>query len=338
VRGFGTRRVILGLACALLLTSCSSSEGQGSDPMQVVENPVAATPAASPVTTTEPAGRVLSVPVDVTALATDDRSRTLVAALTEPAELRLYDLDNLGTTPRSVPLPGPAEQLSVAGGAVVASVPSAGQLVRVALPGGEVSTVDVPGQPAATTQSAGKTLVAVRDRKSIAVLAQGEVTKTISGELYSADRVVTSGGQAVVLDRLRTALFQVDVAAGTVDEGLRAGFGAANVVADSFGRVLVTDTRAGALLAFSTDPLLLRQRYPVPGGIYGIAYDTKRHLAWVTLTERNQVVGFDVRGGEPTEKYRIPSVRQPNSVTVDERSGRVVVGSAAGEGIQVIEP
>jgi hypothetical protein len=58
----------------------------------------------------------------------------------------------------------------------------------------------------------------------------------------------------------------------------------------------------------------------------------------VTLTERNEVVGYDVRGGEPVEKYRFPTVRQPNSVTVDEQSGRVVVGSAAGEGTQVITP
>ena len=58
----------------------------------------------------------------------------------------------------------------------------------------------------------------------------------------------------------------------------------------------MTDTRGGALLAFSLDPLLLRQNYPVPGAPYAIAYDRERDLAWVTLTETNEVVGYDVAG------------------------------------------
>jgi DNA-binding beta-propeller fold protein YncE len=100
----------------------------------------------------------------------------------------------------------------------------------------------------------------------------------------------------------------------------------------------VTDTRGGALLAFATGPVLLKQRYPVPGAPYGIAYDPKRDLAWVTLTERNEVVGYYVAGGEPTEKYRFPTVVQPNSVTVDPDSGRVFVASATGGGVQVMQP
>jgi ABC-type ATPase involved in cell division len=84
--------------------------------------------------------------------------------------------------------------------------------------------------------------------------------------------------------------------------------------------------------------LLLRQRYPTPGGAYGIAYDGERDLAWVTLTERNEVVGLDIAGGEPEEVARFATVRQPDSVTVDERTGSVVVASGDGDGLQVIEP
>jgi DNA-binding beta-propeller fold protein YncE len=100
--------------------------------------------------------------------------------------------------------------------------------------------------------------------------------------------------------------------------------------------VLVADTKGGALLAFSLDPLLMRQRYPVPGAPYGLAYDPKRDLLWVTLTATNEVVGFDVTGGEPEEKHRFPTVEQPNNVAVDPISGRVIVASATGKGIQVI--
>ena len=114
--------------------------------------------------------------------------------------------------------------------------------------------------------------------------------------------------------------------------------GATNGVVDRFDRVLVADTRGGALLAFSVDPLLMRQRFPVPGSPYGIAYDRERDLVWVTLTETNEVVGFAVAGEEPLERHRFPTVVQPDSVAVDPVSGRVVVASGTGGGVQVVQP
>jgi hypothetical protein len=329
--------VAISLLGVLLLSGCSAS-GKPTDNLQIVANPVAATAPISPAVTAPPVGKVIAAPSAVTALATDPSTRTLAVALANPPSLLLYNLDALDSTPRSVALPGAAERLTASPGRILASIPTKDQLGEISLPGGELTTVPIQGQPAGATIAGAQTLVAVRNRPAVEVVVGGTVTKTIGGQLYSADDVVTSGGTTVVLDRLRTALFRVDVAGGQVAEGLRAGDGATNAVADSYGRVLVTDTRDGALMAFSTNPLLMRQRYPVPGGIYGIAYDSTRHLAWVTLTQRNEVVGYDVRGGEPVEKYRFATVRQPNSVTVDEQTGRVAVGSAAGEGTQVITP
>ncbi|GAA1938158.1 hypothetical protein [Amycolatopsis minnesotensis] len=329
------RLVAIPLACALAVTACSSGASQKDD-LQIVQNPVAAVPATAPAVTAKPAGTVFAAPGNVTAVATT--GTTLAVGLQTPPSVRLYDLGALTAPPKSVPLPGPAERITSSAGRLLASVPGSGQVAEIALPAGTVTELAVPGTPSAATAVGDQTLVSVRDRKEIAVLAGGKVARTIGGSLYSADDVLTTGDKTVVLDRLRTALFSVDVQGGKVGEGLRAGEGVANAVADSFGRVLVTDVKAGALIAFSTDPLLMRQRYPVPGGAYGIAYDAKKALAWVTLTGLNQVVGYDVRGGEPVEKYRFPTVRQPNSVAVDETTSRVVVGSAAGEGIQVITP
>lgn len=144
------------------------------------------------------------------------------------------------------------------------------------------------------------------------------------------------GDRQVQLDRLRSAVFERD--GDKNGSGLRAGDGATNAVPDRYSRLLVVDTRGGELMAFSVNPLIMRQRFPVPGAPYGIAYDAKRDLAWVTLTERNEVVGFNVAGGEPVEKYRFPTLRQPNAVATDEASGRVYVSSANNGGIQVISP
>uniref|UniRef100_UPI0039BF37A7 YncE family protein n=1 Tax=Lentzea alba TaxID=2714351 RepID=UPI0039BF37A7 len=148
-------------------------------------------------------------------------------------------------------------------------------------------------------------------------------------------------GRKVELDQLRSAVFEMtkdDKGAETRGPGLRAGDGATNAVPDRFNRLLVVDTRGGEFIAFSINPLIMRQRYPVPGSPYGIAYDAKRDIAWITLTERNEVVGLDVAGGEPTEKHRFSTVRQPNTVSVDQETGRVTVTSGDNGGIQVISP
>lgn len=333
------RRFWTAPAAVLLAASLAACTGQGGgDALQVVQNPQAAVAAASPQPSVAPAGTVAPLDADVAAMAVDPASRTLAVAVAAPPAVLLYDLDALDAAPQRVALPSPAAELTVSGATLLAPLPAANVLARIGLPAGDLSTVPVPGGPAGAAVDGEHTLVALRQDKAVAVVDGDRVTTTITGGLYSADDVLVGDGHPVVLDRLRTALFAVDVPGGSVDEGLRAGQGATNATVDSFGRVLVTDTRGGGLLAFSTDPFLLRQRYPVPGGIYAIAYDARRHVAWVTLTERNEVVGFDIRGGEPMEKYRYPTVRQPNSVTVDERTSRVVVGSAAGEGIQVISP
>lgn len=308
----------------------------GADPLQVAAVLQAATPAASPQPASRPAGTVLPVGAPVSALAIDAASRNLAVAVTGPDRLLLYDLATLDAAPRTVPLPGAVEQLDLgAPGEVLAPVPSAGMVLRVAFADAQVRRVPVGGAPAAAAVVGERTVVAMQDR--LVVLEGDAVARTVAGFTGAAD-VVAVGGRAAVLDRLRTAVATVDPADGRIGPALRAGNGATNAVGDRFGRVLVTDTRDGELLAFSAEPMIMRQRYPVPGAPYAIAYDSRRDLTWVTLTERNEVVGFDVAGGEPVERYRFATVRQPNAVAVDEGSGIVVVASGVGEGIQVVQP
>lgn len=333
------RRLTVLVTAALVLPACTSDSGRG-DPLQVVENPVAATPATSPERAGKPAGTVIAAEGKATAVAVQPDSRLLATAVTgtDGNIVLLYDLDNLRAEPKRLAVPGPVERLAPDRGAqFVGTIPSEDRLVHLSAEG-VVGETALEGGPVSVLDQGERRLVALRAARAIGVLEYEQRTKTIAGELQSADQLVAAGDHVVVLDRLRSALFEIDVAKGSVGVGLRAGDGATNAVADRYHRVLVTDTRDGALLAFSADPLVLRQRFPVPGGIYGITYDGRRDLAWVTLTGRNEVVAFDVGGGEPEEKLRFVTVRQPNSVTVDERTGRVIVASAAGEGLQVIEP
>jgi DNA-binding beta-propeller fold protein YncE len=328
--------VTTALLCGVALAACSSSQ-QSQDDLQAVPNLVAATPATSPPPAAAPAGDIVALPGDATATIADPATHILAVAISKPAELLLFSLTDPHATPKAVPLPGTVSHLSLAGGAVLAPVAAANQVVQVAIPAGTTTVVAVPGGPTSATSYQGQLLVTVPARHAIDVLTDGRVTRTISGAV-NPDQILTAGGKVMMLDRIRSALFDVDTAGGSVGAGQRAGEGATNAAVDGYGRVLVTDTRTGELLAFAPGPVLMRQRSPVPGVPFGIAVDSRRNLAWVTATGLNQVIGYQLAGGQPVEKYRLPTVRQPNSVAVDPDSGRVFVASADGGGMQVMQP
>jgi DNA-binding beta-propeller fold protein YncE len=148
------------------------------------------------------------------------------------------------------------------------------------------------------------------------------------------DALVTQGNTAVVLDRGQTSVTTISASGTDADHALRAGEGATTMATDSAGRVLVADTRGDELLVFGSDPLILRQRYPVPDAPYGLAGSSK--LAWVSQTAINTVVGYDLATGIPVEKVRYRTVQQPNSLAFDEASGTLYVVSGSGAGVQVI--
>lgn len=319
---------VLLMVCAAVGTGCSS--GEPSDELMVTDNPVAATAAQSPPAATKPAGAVTPF-ADVTALAYEPESATLAVATGDAVQL--FHLGDTLKPTHEVAVA--ATTLSVSGADFQAAAGK--DIVRITTDGDASPAVSLEGTPSGAATLEDRTLVAVKDKRAVAVVRDGKVLRMISGDMMSADQVLSTGKGAVVLDRLRNAVFELDVRGARVAQGLRAGQGATNAVTDRFGRVLVADTRGGALLAFSLDPLLLRQNYPVAGAPYGMAYDDSRDLVWVTLTETNEVVGYAVAGEEPKEKYRFPTVAQPNTVAVDRTTGRVVVASGTGEGIQVID-
>lgn len=319
------------LLVAGLVAGCGNVGGATDQPTELSPGPASA-PRDGPA----PAGTVLALGVPATSVVVDPRTATVAVALTDPPRLLLSTLD--GTAPsRQVPLPGPAADLLLAaeGGPLLAPVALPPTLVRVPLDGGAPSNTDLDGAPRGAVVVGGRIVVALGDR--LVVLDEDGTRRTVPG-FADATRLAPAGSKVAVLDRGRTAVSLVDPASGESGPALRAGNGAVDAVVDRFGRTLVTDVRDSELLIFAGDPLLLRQRFPVPGAPYGLAYDGRRDLAWLTLTARNEVVGFNVAGGEPVVVHRFPTVHQPDAVAVDPVSGRVVVVSASGAGLQVIDP
>ncbi len=238
---------------------------------------------------------------------------------------------------RQVPLPGAATGLAGDDqGRVYAS--TRGGYFRIDIAAGTATLIGVDGQHATDF-----TAIARRaDGKLVLGSADGTVYTLSSDTAVGAslqifarvDAIVAQGNTVVVLDRGQTSVTTISASGDDADHALRAGEGATTMATDSAGRVLVADTRGGGLLVFGSDPLILRQRYPVRDAPYGLAGSSS--LAWVSQTATNTVVGYDLATGIPVEKVRYRTVQQPNSLAFDEASGTLYVVSGSGAGVQVI--
>ncbi|MDA3643100.1 hypothetical protein LZ318_19490 [Saccharopolyspora indica] len=325
------RRLVITCLIATLLTGCATDKP--SDPLQVTDTLTAATPATSPPATTAPAGTVHPAP-PVQHTAFDTTTGTLVLASGPTLTLT----DTTTGAQRTATLPSAPASLTLQNGQLLAALPDSDQLARLDVRTAEVRTTAVPGGPVhAIDLDAERTAVALRSPATVTVLRNGAPTAT-ADNLQGPAQVLAAGQDLYVLDRLTTAVTPINPATGAKGAGLRAGDGATNAVTDRYQRILTVDTRGQELLAFSTDPLVMKQRYPVPGAPYGLAYDPARDLAWITLTATNEIVGFDIAGGEPTERHRLPTIAQPDSVAVDPQTGTLYIASANGAGYQVVTP
>lgn len=336
-RGLLSLLVLLGPA-----TGCSSNPLDAAPP--TIEP---ARAAVSPPATQRPAGAVRPLTAHATAAVFDGGTHQLAvlspgADAAAPATLTV--LGDPRVAPRVIELPGPAAALTDDGRGTV-YLAARGGYFAVDLSSGHA--VRVPIAEAAATEF---TAVAQRaDGRLVLGSADGAVYTLASqtpGAATNAsvanrnkifahvDWLAAQANTIVVLDRGQTSVTAID-ADGHARQALRAGRGATTMAADPAGRVLVADTRAGQLLVYGVDPLMLRQAYPVAQAPYGLA--GSRALAWVSATVSNIVIGYDLSTGIPVEKVRYPTVQQPNSLAFDDASDTLYVVSASGAGVQVID-
>ena len=319
------------LAAALLATgsfACRSESPQAVPPVPE--------PAEAPAARSEPAGRVVPLPGRPEGLAFDLVSATLVAgvdggvAVLNPDAASMSTL-TLGARPRHV---GLAEN----DGAVLVPLEGSDELVVVGLPAGEVRLrVRVGRQPHDAAAAAGRIFVADELADTISVIEGSAVRGAVPGPVQPGG--VAAGGESVVVIGVRGRQLKV-LDATTLAEvaTLDAGVGPTHVVADgSFA--YVADTQGDAILVYRLGPRPERVgRAAVPGTPYGLALDASRNRLWVTLTKTNELVEFGLADGRLTRRARYPTVRQPNSVTVDPRTGTVYIAGAADGQLQILVP
>jgi DNA-binding beta-propeller fold protein YncE len=260
-----------------------------------------------------------------------------VVAVRKPDRLLLLSPDTL-VVRRTVPLPGSVRHLQLAGvgGPVLVPVESANELVEVSLPDGRTRTTRVHRQPHDASAAAGGDIVVGNEfAKSISIVRAGRVRKTITG-LQQPGGVIGNGSVALVVDVGAFTVSSFDLTTFKRTAVADAGAGPTHGELIGANRLAVVDTRGGALLLFSTDPLRAVGRLPLPGAPYGMAMDRSTGTLWVTLTARNQVVGIDVRGDRPRMIATYPTVQQPYTVAVSPGSDVLWITGKAGGVVQRI--
>ncbi|NLG55566.1 MAG: hypothetical protein GX542_07935 [Rhodococcus sp.] len=236
--------------------------------------------------------------------------------------------------PRTVTLENRAAGLSGTGNGF-ALLPADGTVSRLDLTTGELEVVDVEGNALSAAQLADGRIAVGMENGDIEVLDPADPsapTQRITG-LSGVDALAVAGDRLTALDRAQTSVTAIDTEDASLGLALRAGSGASALTVDHYGRVLATDTLGSSLLVYSTDVLMLRQRFPVDEQPYALAYDNASDLLWVTLPGTNEVVGYDLSTGVGVEAARFSTVAAPNSIAVND-NGTLLIGSAAGGGLQ----
>lgn len=321
------------LVTALLVTGCSS----GSAPRVLQPAPE---PAHAPVPSAVPAGVVLALGDTPEGIASDPATGLVAVALRRPDRLALVD-GRAGRLLGLVDVPASARHLTIAGPGAPVLVPGEDSdlLLQVRLPlGAVVAQAEVGRQPHDADTAAGRTFVADELGGSVSVVVGDRVIRRFRGPVQPGG-VAAVGDRVGVVDVRGAALFVYDAVALHELARLPAGDGPTHAVALDDTRLVVADTRGGALLVYALRPQPRQlARVPLPGAPYGLAFDRARGTLWVTLTARNQLVRYDGGTLRPLGPP-LPTVRQPNSVAVDSGTGRVFVAGAVRAGVvQLIDP
>lgn len=300
-------------------------------------------PADSPPLAEKPAGKVVDIGSLPEGIVADPKTGLVAMGLRDPDKLALVD-GKTGKVVRKVKLSGSARHLGLlaSGGPVLVPAETANSLVQVGLPEGKIlSKTPVDNYPHNVASApSGRIFVISEARSTASVVENGKVVdKTKTPANPGGGAVTKSGLLGIVGVRgLALGVYKADTldSRGFID----AGKGPTHVAAGPDDRFYVTDTRGDAVLVYQTRPDLEQvARVSLPGGSpYGIAVDTQHERLWVTLTAKNRLIEFDLGSGVPRPVASYPTVRQPNSVTVNPATGRVFVAGRTDGVLQMIDP
>jgi hypothetical protein len=329
-------------ACIAVTGACSASEdtSSSSEGAEVNQEPTTsiAPPPAPATQTAAPSGQVAEFPAIDAMTRVGDRIAVLTGGRTE---LRLIENIDSAADAQTLTLPSPAKQMSAGrDDRLFLALDHAIGVVDLDNPNlaeGFASYNIDRDNVSSVVELPDSRIVAGAGNGDILVIDQaGDVKSTIAG-LSSADELIIAGGTVVALDKPQTSLTEINLDSGGFGLSLRAGSGATQMVTDHYGRILVSNTPAKEILVYTAGQLVLHQRFPVGAEPYALAYDDATDRLWVSFPALGQVASYDLSSGTGVEDQRFDTVRQPNSLVIDPATGGLLVGSADGAGLQLID-
>lgn len=326
-----------GAGCATRVTP--SPDGSAATPAAVRTD--VPEPATAPPVLQQPAGRVVALPGGPEGLALDAGDGILAVGIRQPAGVALVDAPT-GRERRIIRLPGAPRHLDLAGpaGPVLAPLENADRLAQIALPGGAVTADTMVGRHPHDAAAAGSMIFIGNEYAStVSLIRNGRQIRVQPGPLQPGG--VAAGGSLVLVVGVRGRQVEAYAADGRILGTARAGVGPTHVQAGRGRLFYVADTEGDAVLVFrvsAVGPQQVGTVRTVRGTPYGVAVDRRRGLVYVTLTATNELESFRISGDRLVPVQTWPTVRQPNSVTVDQATGRVFIAGQDGNQLEMIDP
>lgn len=306
----------------------------------------AAEPGNAPAPDVPPAGRVVPI-ADAPEGVVIGTSGVGAVAVRDPDGVVLFDATT-GAVRQRVPTQGAARHLDLAGpdGPVLVPLEQSNELVQLSLADGTVTATATgvghqPHDAAATTDG---TIVVTNELGGGVVFVRGgQVLASLPAPPPQPGGVAAVGTYAAVADVQGNGVWVYDATTRQLVAQGPVGVKLTHAVALGGDLAAFADTDGGAVFLDRIDPQVSQvARIDAPGNPYGLAYDAARHRLYVTLTASNVLRVVDLSDpAKPRILGGVPTVRQPNSVAVDPRSGAVVVtGSDPGgaSSLQIITP
>jgi DNA-binding beta-propeller fold protein YncE len=193
--------------------------------------------------------------------------------------------------------------------------------------------------PHGEVRARGRLFVADERDHALRVVGSGRAAARVPTALGPRSLAVAEDGERVAVVAARERVLELFDARTLRRVGSApAGVGPTNVASDGGSLLFVVDTEGDGLLLFRTRPRLeLERRVALSGAPYAIAIDRVRRRLWVTVTARNRLVELTANG-RPRPLRELPTVRQPDAVAVEERTGRVFVTGRPAGTLQIVDP
>lgn len=336
VREHRAPRLVLALGTALMLGLTACSQIPNSEP----ENFGNAQPVSSPPSP-NPAGVVYQLPSEFAQVVDMEATADDVIAVRSVEKLAIGTLEQFqGNQTKVFNVDKQCGDLSANETSFVLPCPNGVYVLNSQTPElDDLRDTEKPTVAAALT-STGELVVSEKDASAVTVYRDGAETKKIDVS-EPVDHMISvpvkERYDAVVIDSIKNTTIQdIDLPNNRQGGALRVGRGIAQMAPGEDGLVIVSDAGASQLAIYNADDIIrLQMTLPVAGNPWGVAWDAKNSLAWVSTLADNEVIGYQISEGVPQEKIRKKSVADAQNILV-LKTGTVVVASATGSGLQVI--